>query len=215
MTLLPEQVIEIKKQIIAQVDSSQMENKEEIKKSIQEMNPEELENFLKANNIPISGVDGSEPASKEEPKGECVFCSIINGKVPSHKLEENAKAIAILELNPASEGHSIILPKEHVTIDKLPKSAMSLAQKIAKRIKSKLKANDIKIETSNFQGHTMINLIPIYEGKDLEKKKATEEELTKLQKKLEIRKRASRKPAQKKEEIKETKKLPIVKFRIP
>jgi histidine triad (HIT) family protein len=219
MPISKEQSVEIKKQIIGQVESSQMENKGEIIKSIKEMNEEELEGFLKANNIPISGLD--QPQGQPSPGGQgegCVFCSIIKGEVPSHKLEETNKAIAILELNPLSEGHSIVLPKEHVGVDKLPKSAMTLAQKIAKRIKKKLKSEDIKIETSNFQGHTFINIIPIYPNKNLEKKQASEAELKKLQNKLELKKRSTRtnKTQPTKEDTTESiNNLPKISFRIP
>lgn len=215
MVILKEQAVEIKKQILAQVENSQMENKAEIKKSIKEMDEVELEGFLKANNIPVSGVDGS--SDEGSSGGQCVFCSITKGDVPSYKLEETDKARVILELNPVSEGHALVLPKEHVAVDKLSKSIMTLSQKVAKRIKKKLKANDIKIETSNFQGHSMINIIPIYEGRKMEKKKAEEKVLEKLQKKLEIKRRVSRGKKVKVEKIDEKKidNLPKVSFRIP
>jgi len=227
MVISKEQSVEIKKQIIGQVESSQMENKAEIIKSIKEMNEEELEGFLKANNIPVSGVDGSEGSSEggsgggsggdSGAGGQCVFCSITKGEVPSYKLEETDKARVILELNPVSEGHALVLPKDHVAVDKLSKSIMTLSQKVAKRIKKKLKADDVKIETSNFQGHSMINIIPIYEGKSMEKKKAEEKDLERLQKKLEIKKRASRGKKVKVEKIdeKDLSKLPKIGFRIP
>jgi histidine triad (HIT) family protein len=230
MVLSKEQAVEIKKQIIGQVQNSQMENKDEIIKSITEMDEVELEGFLKANNIPVSGVEGSgggaegsgsggsgSEGSCASPTGECIFCSIVNKNVPSHILEENDKAVAILELNPVSEGHSIVLPKDHISVDKLSKSVMALAQKIAKRMKKKLKCEDVKIETSNFQGHSMINVIPIYEGGKMEKKKAEEKELVRMKKKLEIKKRGSRIKKVKIETVGEDdlSKLPKMKFRIP
>jgi len=222
MVLSKEQAVEIKKQIIAQVDGSNVENKNEIKKSISEMNEKELEGFLKANNIPVEGVEGGPKGGREisggSPGGGCIFCSIVKGEVPSYKIDESNKAIAILELNPFSKGHSIVIPLEHVEVDKLPKSAMTLVQKIVKKIKKKLKPVDVKIESSSFQGHAMINIIPIYEGQNLEKKKADEKELKALQKKLEVKKRSPRKKkvVVSKEIVKENlSKLPVVKFRIP
>ncbi len=235
MVLTPEQSVEIKKQIIGQVENSQMENKAEIIKSITEMNEEELEGFLKANNIPVSGVDGSGGSSEgggasgsggsptglgggSPGEGQCIFCSIVNKNVSSYILEENDKAVAILELNPVSEGHSIVLPKAHISVDELPKSVMNLAQKIAKRMKKKLKCDDVKIETSNFQGHSMINVIPIYEGKGMEKKKAEEKELEKMKKMLEIKRRGKRVrkvKVEKEDAVEDFSKLPKMSFRIP
>jgi histidine triad (HIT) family protein len=137
--------------------------------------------------------------------------------MPSYKIAENKKAIAILEINPLTKGHSIIIPLEHTTIDKLSKSSLGLAQKITKKIKLKLKPEDVKIETSSIQGHAIINVIPFYKNQQPEKKKANEEELQKLQSILETKKRS---PRQKKEvTVKVSKQslkgLQKISFRIP
>jgi len=65
------------------------------------------------------------------------MCFLFNytNKTPSYKIAENKKAIAILEINPLSKGHSIVLPLEHLKTEKLPKSVLGLAQKIAKNSK--------------------------------------------------------------------------------
>ena len=116
-----------------------------------------------------------------------------------------------------SKGHSIVIPIEHTTIEKIPKSSLTIAQKIAKKIKKKLKPEDIKIETSSFQGHAMINIIPIYKDIMLKKQKAEESELMDLQKKLETKTRAKRKPKEKSQtKVSITKlNLPEIKRRIP
>lgn len=209
MAYTSEQAEEIKGQLIAQVEKLPQENKEQIKEYIKALDEEGLEEFLKKNKI-----ETSQFSQNEKTQSPCIFCSIIKNEVPSYKIAENNKAIAILEINPLSKGHSIILPKEHVTVEKLPKNTMSLAQKIAKKIKKKFKSDDIKIETSTFQGHALINIIPIYKDIPLKKTKADEKELEKIQLKLETKTRSSRKP---KEESK-TGQLKIIKippFRIP
>jgi len=192
MVLTKEQAKEIKKQLLAQVKNLPQENKEQIKQQISEFNEEQLEAFLDQNKVQVQqqGVtEGAEPLAKE-PK--CVFCSIIENKMPSYKIAENKKAIAILELNPLTKGHILILPLEHTTIDKLPKLSMSLAQKIAKKIKTKLKPENIKLETSSFQGHAIINVVPLYKNKPPKKEKANEQELQKLQELLKTNKRYPR-----------------------
>ncbi len=197
------QIINIKKQLIAQLEKTNLPNKEEIKQAIKEMNKEQLNEFLKQNKI--------EAKQSEEKQIECIFCEIAKGNVPSYKIDENKKAIAVLEINPLSKGHAIIVPIKHTSIEKISNSALSLSKKVAKKIKSKLKPLDIKIETSDIQGHPIINIIPIYKNK-LERKKPSEEDLKQLQEKLKSKTREKR--AQKPKEI-DFSKLPEIKRRIP
>lgn len=211
MTIPPEKTQEIKEQLLKQIDQSKQENKEQIKEYIKKLNPDELEEFLKQNKIQMSDSGPSQSQTPEKP----IFQSIVKGEMPSYKIAENKKAIAILEINPLSKGHSIVLPREQTTIDKLPKTALSLAQKIAKKIKSKLKPDDIKIETASFQEYPMINIIPIYKDKPLNKYKEDEKVLQKLQKKLETKKRATRTSPKSSSSLKPSKNLPEISFRIP
>ena len=45
----------------------------------------------------------------------CIFCKIINGDIPSKKIYEDDNVIVILDLHPACDGHSLIIPKKHIT----------------------------------------------------------------------------------------------------
>jgi histidine triad (HIT) family protein len=218
MALTSEQIEEIKQQLIAQIEKLPQENKEEIKQHILDLNEEQLEEFLKQNKIKITESGQLQQEPSKQTTSQCIFCSIVKNQVPSYKIAETSKAIAILEINPLSKGHSIIIPLQHIKTDKLPKSALSLAQKIAKKIKTKLKPEDIKIETSSFQEHSMVNVIPIYKNEKLEKHQAKESELKQLQSKLETKKRSPRKKSSK-TETKTTQSinnnLPQITFRIP
>ena len=223
MTFTSEQAEQIKQQLTAQIENSQLENKEQIKEHLKGLNEEQLEEFLKQNNLQFqdgqlqqSGQAGQSAQENQESVAQgskCIFCSIIKGEVPSYTLTENTKAITILELNPVSKGHSIVLPKEHVSVEQLSKSTLGLAQKIAKKIKTKLKPEDVKIETASFMDHAMINVIPIYKDAKLEKHKAEESELQELQNILGTKKRG---PRQKRTaSTKSSGKLPQISFRIP
>ena len=121
--------------------------------------------------------------------------------------------MAILEINPLSKGHTIIIPKEQTTIEKIPKIAFSLAQIIAQIIRKTLKPREVKIETFSFQDYPAINIIPLYDDQPLKKIKAQEQELKSLQKKLSLKTRTKREPKISKEAPK--KNLPEIKFRIP
>lgn len=206
--LTKEQADKIKKQLLSQVDRLPNENKEQIKENILGLDEEELEEFLKQN-------DARAQKSKQtaEPNA-CLFCSIAENKIPCCKIAENKKSIAILEINPLTKGHSIIIPFEHKTIDKLPRLSMSLAQKTAKKIKIKLKPEDIKIETSSVQGHAVINVIPLYKDSPPKQTRASEKELEALSSLLKAKKRTSRTQV-KIQKIKIEKILQELSFRIP
>jgi len=197
--LTEEQVESMKSQLIKQIEASFPEDKKEFAISqIDAMDAEQLENFLMKNNLIRK--DGTTSMSGQQ----CVFCSIVFGDINSYKIAENSKAIAALEINPISKGHTLIIPKEHIATQKaLPKEAVKLSKKISSLIKSRLKPKEIKIASSNVLGHQIFNIIPIYEGEEnpTERKQASPEELTELQEIL-TKKSTTRKPREKKMGIK-------------
>lgn len=214
MTITSEQSVEIKKQIITQIQQVPNENNQKIIEEIKELDEEELENFLKQNNIEFKeGQLKQSKANSDNIQEKSIFESILSGTIPSFKIAENNKAIAILEINPLSKGHVIVLPKIKTSTEKIPKSALSLAQKLGKRIKSKLKSDDIKIETFSFQEYPAVNVIPIYKNKPLQKYKEEESELKKIKEKLETKKRTKRKTKEK--TLDQKIRLPEFKARLP
>ena len=203
--LSPEQISEIKKQLFQQLESWPDSQRAEAKKQIESMDNQQLEEFLAKNNM----IKTQEPQQPAQPQ-QNPFRLIVQGKIPSYKIDENAKAIAVLEINPISKGHSIIIPKQPCTSEKIPNQVLTLAKKIAKKIKTKLKPENVEISTSEVFNESIVNIIPIYKGeKPSERKKADEKELEKLQKKLE-KKQTAKRP--KKIQIKKLEKAPI---RIP
>ncbi len=167
--LSEEEVKEIKEQLFRQIENFPEDKKEEVRKQVEAMNSEQLEEFLEKNKL--------------VKRQSCIFCSIVNGETLSYKINENNEAIAVLDINPVSKGHSLILSKKHNSIEETP-SALKLAQETAREIKKKLSADDIKIETSSVQGHGIINIVPIFKGKKLERKKADESELKEVKERL-------------------------------
>ena len=45
---------------------------------------------------------------------DCIFCRIIKGEIPSHKVYEDEKTFAFLDINPINVGHALVVPKNHV-----------------------------------------------------------------------------------------------------
>lgn len=208
MPISKEQADKLKKQLLSQIDQMPNENKEQIKQHVLSLDEAGFEEFLKQQGIPIPR-DESSPSEPQQNK--CIFCSISKNEVPSYKIAENKKAIAILEINPLSKGHAMVIPFDHTPVEKISKAALGLAKEVTKKIKSKFKPEDIKIETSSFMNHAVINIIPMYKNIPLEKKNIEEKELKALQSKLETKRRAPRKKSIKKP----SSGLPKISFRIP
>ena len=44
---------------------------------------------------------------------DCIFCKIVKGEIPSFKVYEDDKVFAFEDINPVTEGHTLIIPKKH------------------------------------------------------------------------------------------------------
>lgn len=106
---------------------------------------------------------------------KCIFCKIANGEIPSATLYEDEEFRVILDLNPASKGHALILPKKHAADffdlpDETAGRAIILAKKIASVLKEGLHADGINVVQNNGEAagqtvfHYHMHLIPRYQG---------------------------------------------------
>ena len=105
----------------------------------------------------------------------CIFCKIANGQIPAATLYEDEDFRVIMDLNPASKGHSLILPKEHAAnLFELPEEtaskAMVVAKKVASRLYTGLGCDGFNVVQNNGEvaGQTVfhfhMHLIPRYKG---------------------------------------------------
>ncbi|HIG94755.1 MAG: Histidine triad (HIT) protein [archaeon GW2011_AR13] len=186
--LSKDQAQQMKQQLIEHIKQTFPEEKKQgAIDQILGMDEEQFEQFAIQNKLIT---DEENPKTPEQPKNipKCIFCSIIFGDAQSFKIDENKDAIAILEINPISKGHSLIIPKKHLSSsDKIPNTIFSLAKKIGKKIQTKFKPKDIQIYSSNIMGHEIVNVLPIYENETVQsqRKSANPEEISKIQKLLE------------------------------
>ena len=108
-------------------------------------------------------------------KDNCIFCKIINGEIPSHVLYEDEQFKVILDVNPATKGHALILPKEHyANLYELPEEtaadAMKLAQRMMRKMTEKLDCDGFNIVQNNGEAagqtvfHFHMHLIPRYKN---------------------------------------------------
>jgi diadenosine tetraphosphate (Ap4A) HIT family hydrolase len=104
---------------------------------------------------------------------ECVFCKIAKGEIPSVKIWEDKEHVAILDMNPNTEGMTLIITKEHYDSDAtdMPdepyKKLMIAAKKVAKLLEKKLKVKRVAIVMEGLGvNHVHIKLYPVYGLKD-------------------------------------------------
>lgn len=128
---------------------------------------------------------------------DCVFCKIIEGEIPSHKIYEDENMIAILDANPVSKGHTLVIPKKHVENIHGAEGMNFLHEglvKVSNAIQESLSPDGINIAQNNGEKagqevfHLHFHVTPIYDGgeldvtynrKDLEKPEKTVEEVSK------------------------------------
>ncbi|MEX0654825.1 MAG: HIT family protein [Phycisphaeraceae bacterium] len=52
---------------------------------------------------------------------DCIFCRIVAGEIPCHRLHEDEQVLAFLDVGPLSPGHALVVPKAHyATLDQMP-----------------------------------------------------------------------------------------------
>lgn len=84
----------------------------------------------------------------------CIFCEIANKKIPSKVIYEDDVVISYLDINPDSNGHTLIIPKKHYTdlgdIDDATLShIMSVARNLKKLLEDKLKIDGLTLIQNN------------------------------------------------------------------
>src|SRR5215210_5213069 len=46
---------------------------------------------------------------------DCLFCKIVAGEIPATRVREDERTIAFMDINPATRGHLLVIPREHAT----------------------------------------------------------------------------------------------------
>ena len=104
---------------------------------------------------------------------DCIFCKIVNGEIPSFKIYEDDIVYSFLDINPDSDGHTLIIPKKHFKdLDDIDLETLNHINKVSKQIKKELenKLNCVGISLLQNNGsvqevkHYHLHLKPCYEG---------------------------------------------------
>ena len=108
-------------------------------------------------------------------KDDCIFCKLANGVIPTNSIYEDDDFKVILDADPATKGHALIIPKEHFdniyeVSDEVASKIMPLAKKLATHMTQKLGCDGFNILQNNGEAagqtvfHFHMHLIPRYKG---------------------------------------------------
>ena len=104
-----------------------------------------------------------------------IFCKIVSGEIPSKKIYEDDKVIVILDVNPSSNGHSLVIPKVHYQdlydIDsEVLNHIMKVGKEMALKLEDKLKCDGITLIQNNGISqevkHFHLHIIPKYNNSE-------------------------------------------------
>ena len=111
-------------------------------------------------------------------KEDCIFCKIITGEIPSFKIYEDDATYAFMDINPAHDGHALVIPKEHakdlhaVSEEAIAKTVVA-AKKIAAAVEKSVRPGGINLVQCNGEAagqsvfHFHVHVLPRREGDEL------------------------------------------------
>ncbi len=159
------------------------DQKEAFSKFLKELSPEQVE-YLK---------------SQQGAGSQCIFCSIIEGNIDSVKIYEDKDLVAVLDINPANLGHTLVIPKKHYRVlaevpDKEISELFDVVNKLSKDIFEITKAEGTNIFIANGAvagqnvDHTVVHIIPRFKNDKInffwDPKKVSKKDLENLGNKL-------------------------------
>jgi histidine triad (HIT) family protein len=108
----------------------------------------------------------------------CIFCKIVAGEIPSLIVDQDDSTIAFMDINPATRGHMLVIPREHYTdLRDIPPDELSAvaiaAQRLAVRASDRLGADGVNLLNSCGSAawqtvfHFHVHVIPRYRGDPL------------------------------------------------
>ena len=107
---------------------------------------------------------------------DSIFTKIIKGEIPTNKIYEDDKVIAILDVHPLTPGHTLVIPKKQIeqlwdVDDETYNYLWKISKMIAKHILEVLKPSRVGVIVEGFGvSHAHIHLVPINYPEELKKK---------------------------------------------
>lgn len=104
---------------------------------------------------------------------DCIFCKIIKNEMPSYKIYEDDVVLVMMDIDPTTDGHLLIIPKKHyVNLSDIDLDTLNHIYKIAKDmyilLKGKLNIDGLTLTQNNDYGqevkHYHLHLVPRYKN---------------------------------------------------
>ncbi len=106
---------------------------------------------------------------------ECIFCAIVAQQIPSTAVAESAQAMAIMDINPANDGHVLVLSRSHYPdLFDLPPDVgaemMHLAIRVARAVRASLEPDGLNLIQASGEAagqevfHVHLHVLPRWHG---------------------------------------------------
>jgi histidine triad (HIT) family protein len=110
---------------------------------------------------------------------DCLFCGIVAGDVPGQVVDSDEHTVAFMDINPATRGHALVVPRTHSTdlmevSDEDLANTMIAARRLARRMRERLQPDGFNILNSCGAAawqtifHFHVHVIPRYEDDPLQ-----------------------------------------------
>jgi histidine triad (HIT) family protein len=110
---------------------------------------------------------------------DCIFCKVLAGEIPSERVYEDDHAVAVMDINPWTRGHAVVIPRKHavdifdIDEDELEHVVVA-AKRLATKVRATLDCDGVNLLQSNGRAawqtifHLHFHVIPRYDGDPLE-----------------------------------------------
>lgn len=102
-----------------------------------------------------------------------IFTRIVNGEIPCHRITENARFLAFLDVRPIAEGHTLVIPKQEVDYlfdldDDTLGGLLVFARPVARALKAVIPCARVGVVVAGLEvPHAHVHLVPMTQMSDL------------------------------------------------
>jgi histidine triad (HIT) family protein len=110
---------------------------------------------------------------------DCIFCKVLAGEIPSERVYEDDHTVAVMDINPWTRGHAVVIPRKHAeNLFEIEDAELEHVAVAAKRLATKMRdtlgCDGVNLLQSNGRAawqtifHLHMHVIPRYDGDPLE-----------------------------------------------
>lgn len=110
---------------------------------------------------------------------DCIFCKVIAGEIPSEVIDSDERTVTVLDINPATKGHVVVIPRDHAenlfeVSDEDLLATMVAARRVAEKMKASIRPagfnllNNVGRAAWQSIFHFHVHVIPRYEDDPLQ-----------------------------------------------